>query len=133
MSHWADAFLGRPWVGGQSGPEAYDCHGVVRAVYRDRLGITLPIVSADAHSAPSIARAMHAYDYADWDEIAAPERDLDVVMMTLSRRPHHVGVYLTIDGGGVLTAVEGAGVIYQPMSSLARHGWRITNVYRRRA
>ena len=133
MSHWAESYLGCPWVAGESGPDAYDCHGVVRAVYRDRMGIDLPVVPADALSALSIARAMRSYDYSEWEEVQAPWRDLDVVQMTLSSRPHHVGVYLALDGGGVLTAVEGAGVIFQPLSSLARHGWSITNVYRRRA
>lgn len=130
MSHWAENYIGKPWAAGASGHTAYDCHGVVRAVYREHLGIELCPVAADALSALSVARAMRDYDYADWQDIVAPERDFDVVQMSMARRPHHVGVYLDIDGGGVLTSVEGIGVIFQPLSSLRRHGWNIVNVYR---
>lgn len=134
MSHWAEDYIGRPWAGGAAGPEAYDCHGVVRAVYADRLGVVLPHVECNPDSTLSVARAMHRYDYAAWQEIDAPSLDFDVVEMSQDRRPHHVGVYLTIDGrGGVLTSVQGVGVIYQSLASLPRHGWVITNVYRRRA
>lgn len=132
MNHWAEAYLGKPWESGASGPQAYDCYGVVRAVYRDRLDIGLPVVTVDAQSARSVVRAVRDYDHTDWEEIEVPGRDFDVCEMTLAHSPHHVGVYLAIDGGGVLTALEGIGVVFQPLASLARHGWTITNSYRRR-
>lgn len=132
MMHWAESYLGKPWASGQCGPSAYDCHGVVRGVYRDRLGIDLPTVDANALSTLSVAKAMRHYDYSEWREIPKPERDLDVVEMSLARRPHHVGIWLDLDGGGVLTSVEGSGVIFQTLASLKRHGWKITNCYRRK-
>lgn len=133
MSHWAESYLGKPWRSGAVGPDAYDCHGIVRAVYADQCGMVLPAVEANALSTLDVARAMRGYDYSDWLEIPEPSLDLDVVEMSLHRRPHHVGVFLTLDGGGVLTSVEGPGVVFQPLFSLRRHGWNITNVYRRRA
>ena len=133
MTHWAEDYIGHPWSNGACGNGAYDCHGLVRAVYRDRLGIDLPVVNANALHALSVVRAMRAYDYSEWDQIERPELDFDVVQMSVSRKPHHVGVYLTIDGGGVLTSVEGAGVVFQTLSSLRSHGWNIINCYRRKA
>lgn len=133
MIHWAEKYMGKRWANGACGPDAYDCHGIVRAVYSDQLGIDLPVIDANALSALSVARAMKSYDYSAWIEIDRPERDFDVVEMSLAKRPHHVGIYLTIDGGGVLTSVEGAGVVFQRLSSLKSHGWNITNCYRRRA
>lgn len=133
MIHWAEKYMGKRWANGACGPDAYDCHGIVRAAYSDQLGIDLPIIDANALSALSVARAMRNYDYSAWVEIDRPERDFDVVEMSLAKRPHHVGIYLTIDGGGVLTSVEGAGVVFQRLSSLKSHGWNITNCYRRRA
>ena len=133
MIHWAEKYMGKRWANGACGPDAYDCHGIVRAVYSDHLGIDLPVIDANALSALSVARAMKSYDYSAWIEIDLPERDFDVVEMSLAKRPHHVGIYLTIDGGGVLTSVEGAGVVFQRLSSLKSHGWNITNCYRRRA
>lgn len=133
MTHWVETdYLGRPWVAGASGPDAYDCYGLVRAVYRDRLHIDVPPLCVNALSSLSVARAMRDYDYSDWLEIAAPEREFDVVEMSQAERPHHVGIYLLADGGGVLTSLEGIGVVYQSLRSLASHGWNIVQCYRRR-
>ena len=133
MSHWAASYIGKPWRSGAAGPAAYDCHGIVRAVYADQCGVLLPVVEANALSVRDVVCAMHRYDYSDWLEISAPALDFDVVEMSLHHWPHHVGVYLALDGGGVLTSVEGTGVVFQSLSSLKNHGWNITNVYRRRA
>ena len=46
--HWTADYLGKPWRNGADGPDAFDCYGLVRAVYRDRYGIEMPVVSADA-------------------------------------------------------------------------------------
>lgn len=132
MSHWAEAYIGKPWANGACGPDAYDCHGIVRAAYLDQLDIYLPVVDVNALSTLSAVRAVCHYDYSEWDEIGKPDRDFDVVEMSLSKRPHHVGIYLNIDDGGVLSSVEGAGVIFQTLGSLKRHGWNITNCYRRK-
>ena len=133
MTHWVETdYLGRPWVSGSSGPDAYDCYGLVRAVYRDRLNIDIPPLCVNALNSLSVARAMRDYDYSDWLEIAAPEHEFDVVEMSQAERPHHVGIYLFADRGGVLTSLEGIGVVYQSLRSLASHGWNIVQCYRRR-
>lgn len=128
MNHWAEDYIGKPWANGATGPDAYDCFGVVRAVYLDQLGIYIPPVNVDALQPLAVARAMRDYDYSDWDQVAEPSNEFDVVEMSLNSKPHHVGVFVD---GGVLTSVEGSGVIYQSLVSLKRHGWNITNVYRK--
>lgn len=133
MTHWAEKYIGRPWENGACGPDAYDCYGVVRAVYLDQLGVTMPVLDVDALAPLSVRRAMRDYDYSQWQEIERPEQTFDVVEMSLANRPHHVGVYIDLDGGGVLTSIEGAGVIFQTLSSLRRHGWNIVSCYRRSA
>lgn len=130
--HWAERYIGKDWRSGAEGPDAYDCHGVVRAVYRERVGLCLPVVPVDALSPLAVRHAMRDYDYSDWETIPAPSRELDVVEMSLASRPHHVGVFIDVDGGGVLTSVEGAGVVFQTLTSLKRHGWNIVVCYRRR-
>lgn len=132
MTHWAEDYIGKPWANGACGPDAFDCHGLVRAVYRERAGVALPVVDADALKPIQVLRAMRDYDYSAWAQIDAPAQEMDVVEMSLARRPHHVGVWIEIDGGGVLTAVEGAGVIFQTRRSLQLHGWNIVACYRHR-
>lgn len=134
MTHWALDYLGKPWVNGAQGPEAYDCWGLVRAVYLRRRGIALPVVEVDAHRPLAVTRAFaDPVLHGGWIEVDARGalRELDAIEMSFSRRPHHVGLWVDVDGGGVLAAVEGAGVVFQRRASLAVHGWRILSVYRR--
>ncbi|MBF0428889.1 MAG: C40 family peptidase [Magnetococcales bacterium] len=121
--HWAIEYLGAPWVSGASGPESYDCWGLVRAVYRDRFGIKLPIVEVK-EKIPSAVRH-------DWRETKTPE-DGDGVIMSTGTSPHHVGLFVvTPDGNYVLHSVEGAGVVLQSMSALKIHSWNICGYYTR--
>ena len=41
--HWTAEYLGKPWRNGAAGPDAFDCYGLVRAVYRDRYGVEYEI------------------------------------------------------------------------------------------
>lgn len=126
MSHWALAYLGKPWANGAAGPDAYDCWGLVRRVYAERYGLELPAVDVDAH-APLAVRHAFAAGRAGWQAVD-DRQEGDVVLMGQARHPHHVGLWLA---GGVLHAVEGAGVVHQDLRSLAAHGWRLLGSYRR--
>lgn len=128
--HWAESYIGKPWVNGGDTPAGYDCFGLVRAVYADRLSITIPEVDVDALQPLAICRAMRSYDYGEWETVSTPSQNFDVVEMSQATRPHHLGIYVD---GGVLSSVEGAGVIYQRLHSLKRHGWNIVACYRRKS
>lgn len=130
--HWAVRYLGAPWESGESGPHAYDCYGLVRAVYADQYGIDLPIIHADSLRPLSARRAMRDYPgYSDWRPVQSPVEG-DVIQMGHAKHPHHVGVYLDVDGGRVLHSVTGAGVLAQSLAALKTHGWNIITIYRRR-
>lgn len=130
--HWAEDYLGAPWSAGRDGPEAYDCYGLVRAVYRARLGVELPLLEVDAAQAAACLHAARDYGYGGWEAVTHP-RELDVLTMGFARRPHHVGVYVEQAQGRVLHAVEGGGVLLQPLDTLVHHGWRVLSIYRRQA
>lgn len=57
--------------------------------------------------------------------------ELDAVYMTGSVLPHHVGLWITPDArGGVLHALEGAGVVFQRRADLGRHQLTIVKFMR---
>ncbi|SHN20219.1 hypothetical protein [Roseibium suaedae] len=58
-----------------------------------------------------------------WREIAAPEHGC-AVLMGRSSLPIHIGCWLAIDGGGVLHAVPGPGVVFETLSRLRLASWR---------
>jgi cell wall-associated NlpC family hydrolase len=80
----AESFIGTPYRYGGSGPDAFDCSGLVAYAYR-QAGVTVPRTAAQQYA---VARAV-------------PRRDLrpgDLVFFRLSgREVSHVGIYA---GGG---------------------------------
>lgn len=130
MSHWTDAYFGKPWAFGATGPEGYDCYGLVRAVYRDILGIDLPVIAVD--HAPLAIRHAIRNGQSGWSPTRnGGVQDFDVVMLSHGKHPHHVGLWGGPDR--VLHSVEGAGVIRQELTGLRMNGWHILGFYRHEA
>ena len=132
--HWAYDYLGKPWVLGATGPDAYDCWGLVRAVLTDRFGIDAPaVVMPDVEGLAVVREAMaqfqHHPELARWREVEAPQEG-DAVLLSAALDPWHVGLWLSVDGGGVLHCVDGAGVIFTAPLALQAAGWRRLSYWR---
>lgn len=109
--NWTAQYVGKPFMDGGRGPDAYDCWGVVQAVYRDQLGIDLP--GYGEISAANLLRVRRQIaagaDAEPWLPVTDP-REFDVAVMRLpSGRGHgHVGVM--IDAHNVLHSEGASGV-----------------------
>ena len=128
-THWALDYIGRAWVKG-----VHECGHFFVEVQRDRFGTACEVIAADADSVLSCVRALagsHA-EFRHWIEVEAP-REGDAVQMSHSRHPHHVGVWVEVDGGGVLHCVEGAGVVFSTRKALRACGWNIVSIKRHRS
>lgn len=122
--------IGLPWIAGARGPEAYDCWGLFLAVQRQHFGRDLPQIPIDALNLRAVLAAFNGHpERQRWQPTSAAEEG-DAVLMRQSRYPVHIGVWLDIDGGGVLHAVRHAGVVFQTLAALDAHGWRIEGYYR---
>ncbi|MBF0339661.1 MAG: C40 family peptidase [Magnetococcales bacterium] len=125
INHWVMDYLGAPWSPGADGPDFYDCWGLVRAVYRDRYGVDLPVIPADATSPLEIRRAMTDERHrVGWDAIPYPV-DRSVALMSHGKIPHHIGIVVNVGSLQMLHSVEGHGVVLQSMRDLELHGWNI--------
>lgn len=122
--------IGRPWVAGACGPEAYDCWGLFLAVQRQHFDRDLPEIPIDALDLRAVLDAFTAHPERQRWQPVSPVEEGDAVLMRQSRYPVHIGVWLDIDGGGVLHAVRHAGVVFQSLAALDPHGWRIEGYYR---
>ena len=121
--------IGLPWIAGARGPAAYDCWGLFLAVQRDHFGRELPEIPVDALDLRAVLDAFTAHpERQRWQTVSQPQEG-DAVLMRQSRYPVHIGVWLDIDGGGVLHAVRHAGVVFQTLPALEAHGWRIEGFY----
>jgi cell wall-associated NlpC family hydrolase len=119
-------YLGKPWENGASGPDSFDCWGLVRSVYLDH-GITLPVVDVDAHRSLNVRHAFNA-DLVKWNRLEHAE-NLCAVLMSKGKQPDHVGVWLHTEGGGVLHSIQGAGVVYNGIRSLGMMGYKVLGFY----
>jgi hypothetical protein len=133
MSRWAFDLIGKPWQAGADGPDAFDCLGLVRSIYRDVFGVDIPRVNCDAHSLLSCARAFNRFPEYDRFTRVAVADELDILQLSHAHAPHHVGIWLDTDGGGVLSALEGIGVVFQSAAALRASGWNVTDIYRLKA
>jgi hypothetical protein len=122
--------IGLPWVVGAHGPDAYDCWGLFVTVQRTHFQRSLPENPVDATNLRAVLDAFSGHpERQRWQAVSQPEEG-DAVLMRQSRYPVHIGVWLDIDGGGVLHAVRHAGVVFQNLAALDAHGWRIEGFYR---
>lgn len=131
MTHWAEQYIGKPWRLGTSGPDTFDCWGLVRAVLGEHFGIAVPVIEIPDCAGLAVVReatkqlAQHP-ELARWQAVAVP-RAGDGVKMSCARDPWHVGLWLDVDGGGVLHCLEGPGVIFSSPAALKAAGWgRVT-------
>jgi NlpC/P60 family len=97
--------IGKPYVHGARGPDAFDCWGLCAEVYR-RAGITLPDYRVE-HLTHDQTRALVrglAVDHGEW--IAKPEDWCFV----FDRRDGHIGLFWH---GYVMHSARGMGVVMQ--------------------
>ncbi|MEI9885903.1 MAG: NlpC/P60 family protein [Rhizomicrobium sp.] len=126
---FAESVIGTPWEKGAAGPNAYDCWGLVRTCQHVVFDRDLPIVNVDPNNARSVARALKGHPLMQlWPERARRQHG-DVVSMEHDNSPGHVGIFLDIDRGGVLHAIEGAGVRFDALAMIRILGWRYLRFY----
>ena len=121
--HWATQYIGRPWVSGARGPEAFDCWGLVRYVYGEHLNVLLPLYPYNAKDVLKVSGTMRTDLATQWQELDEPE-DMCLVAMSARKLPHHVGLFLAVDGGLVLHCGEKQNVTCQTIDAI-----RQTTIY----
>jgi cell wall-associated NlpC family hydrolase len=134
MSHWATQYIGLPHVNGATGPEAFDCWGLVRHCQRERYDIELPHVQVLTEDLDAHVRMFRAHpEFRNWLEVSVP-KDGDCVVMGRAREPAHIGMWIKANNtSGVLHACQGVGVVFQPMASLRASGWGLVRFYRHKS
>lgn len=131
MTHWANAYIGARYeLGADGSTGTYDCWSLARTVLREQFNYDVPPIGVTTPTAATFIKTFAEHDERQRWQAVESVSEGDCVLLTQSRLPHHVGLWLDIDGGGILHAVEGAGVVYQSLLSLKMSGWRVTGFYR---
>lgn len=140
--HWAEPLIGAPWAAGCDGPESYDCWGLVRAVYRRRVSVDLPILVSDERLSEAELRMVARHQ--GWRRLddSEPLRELDVVLMRHSSGLRHVGLAIQAPTPQILHAhggqradgrawgcVEASDTRTLVLAGFSRfEGWRLTSL-----
>ncbi len=132
MAHWANQYIGKPWERGASGPHAFDCYGLLRTVQRRHYAVEMPrLVEVDRGSILSVIRAIRKNpENRLWEAVDAPV-DGCLVKLYKAGHPDHIGVWLDIDGGGLLHSTQAFGVCFDALLDLTTLGWRGLTYHRR--
>jgi cell wall-associated NlpC family hydrolase len=115
MMHWAAQYIGIPWELGATGPDSFDCWGLVRHVQRTHYGRELPALAVHAHTPENIAKMRLLMRHSPWRKTSGAARDGDVLLMQGSGGPH-IGVALEI--GGFVGCLHAIGSKEHPMSTI---------------
>ena len=118
------SLIGKPWVSGAAGPEAFDCWGLLRHVLLERRGLSLcPYSGVKETGLADMMKTATSEAAYRWKRLNGPEH-LCGVAMSHGRRIEHVGLWLEEAGGGILHSHESAGVVFQSQSSIRNTGFQ---------
>ncbi len=123
--HYAHSYIGLPYKAGE-----FDCWDLVRDVYSKQYGIELAKIPVDEDNIRQLINTVNKTpERNNWIKTLTPNEG-DVVLLRQSRHPIHVGVWLEIDGGGILHCIKNSGVVFQNLQSLHLSGWEIESFYK---
>lgn len=97
-------YIGLPFESGGRGPAGWDCYGLLRLVYAERLGIELPTHCGYADVMTPDSAAAIQRGLADWAPVDAPE-PWDAVLFNVDGVANHIG--LVIQPGLMLHTAPG--------------------------
>jgi len=130
MMHWAFNYLGLPWVSGHAGPDSFDCWGLVRYVQKNHFNLDLPSIVVEADNIRAVVKEFTGNDeLKNWIKVESPLNG-DCLLLSQNKEPTHVGIWLDVDSGGLLHAVQGAGVVFSSKSNLRLLGYNVLGAYR---
>lgn len=131
MTHWAFGLIGRPYVRGASGPDSFDCWGLVRHVFRERLNIEMPFVAVGHEG--NLRAIRRAVAVSGWEPVRGRSpKEWDIVTMRSPWGPH-VGVMVAANGRLlILHAIQGIGVCAQGLDELPIYGYQAVRLWRRK-
>ena len=129
--HWAASYIGAPYSEDPR-PGAFNCWTLLMHVQREHYDRDVPLIDPENFGARALVRSFRDHpELRRWRPLGDGETVPDgaAVLMSHSRAPHHCGVWLDVDGGRVLHAERGAGVIAQTFATLRSRGWGAFKVF----
>ena len=104
-------------------PKEFDCQTFVKYIQKHCFGRDIFTIATPSDETSILVRFIRNHpERVNWPIIDKPEHG-GIVEMSHGRYPHHVGIWLDIDGGGIAHCDLG-GVSFQKRKELEAAGWR---------
>lgn len=116
--------IGLPYVVGAQGPNEFDCWGLAKEVQKRLFNRDMPSIEdppTDLHNLMNFIKKHPARR--QWLKSKGPKHG-QLVELAHGKHPFHIGVYLNIDGGGLIHSVNPLGVCFDRIPALEAAGWR---------
>lgn len=108
-------------------PEGFNCWGLIYYVRKNFFDVALPLIPiGDDETCRDVFKAK--VNAGHWEAVAIPGHGDPVLMR--DGNASHVGIYLDLDGGGILHSLEGVGVVFTKMVHLRSLGFSRSVFYR---
>jgi len=124
--------IGKPWVWGARGPDAYDCFGLLKEVMR-RLGIDWQWEVEQDGFTVDLARKIitHTLDNTPWRKVDDGTLQVgDAILMGSNANFSHVCPVVTEHGDALHTSAGSVGVVLLDQRRIRRYGFMRQEVYR---
>lgn len=122
-----EPFVGMPYRAGSYGPDDFNCWGLLYYIQKNYFNVEMPFAPIGNEDACRLL-FKERIEAGVWAVTDNPLHG-DGVLMRPGSNPH-VGVYLDIDGGGILHALEGFGVVFTATTDLSFYGFGRVKYYR---
>lgn len=131
--HWATKYIGKPYVKGARGPDAFDCWGLFWRAMADDFGLILPeFLGITLSTALEQCETIQEGIRDNWRGITHP-REGDGVAMSQSRAIHHIGIWTEAYRGRIVHAYEGMGVVASSIGEMKVRGFKVIKFYRHKS
>jgi cell wall-associated NlpC family hydrolase len=117
MKFWADKYVGKPYAVNGSGPDSFDCWGLVRYVLASEFGVLLPEYKYDSAAVDPVLSNHHELVHqhlGDYRSLGGPQDGAIVLLRADGDRPH-VGVCVGVSD--VLHVMLNVGTVLVPLTS----------------
>lgn len=110
---------------GKKYSDSEDCYYWFREIMKNEYSIDMPLLAGN-HKVFNAAKLIRDVPELLGGRRTSEPQTGDCVFLSLSNRPHHIGIYVHIDGKAkILHAIENSGVILSDMASLKLNGWKV--------
>ncbi len=119
-----ESLLGKPHIPGMNGPDAYDCWGVAQVIERRLFNREMPDIKEPPTDVRKLIAFIHSHKArAQWKRTDTPAHG-QLVELAHGNHPFHIGVYLDVEGGGIIHSLAKVGVSWDREIVLKAAGWR---------